>query len=167
MSDITLKVDGGYFIYKVGAVIINDNHVLMVKNDNHTYYYPVGGRVNFGETSEEAVLREVYEETNINFQIDRLAFVHENYFIADFLEIDKAPCHEIALYYMMKQSDEVSNIVCNSVGADGGAESLHWLPIAGLDDYMVFPGFYKTSLRKLNDKVEHFITKDGKTKRSL
>ena len=32
-----------------------------------------------GETAEEAVRREVLEETGLPYEIDRLAFVHENF----------------------------------------------------------------------------------------
>ena len=42
MTDITLKVDEGYFIYKVGAIIIHDEKILMVKNESYPYYYTVG-----------------------------------------------------------------------------------------------------------------------------
>nr|WP_246241199.1 NUDIX domain-containing protein [Anaerocolumna sedimenticola] len=31
------------------------------------------------ETSEEAVIREVYEETGVNFEIDRLVFIQERF----------------------------------------------------------------------------------------
>ena len=161
MADITLEVNNGYFIYKVGAIIIHENKVLMVKNENFEYYYTVGGRVHFGETSENAVLREVFEETGIELEIDRLAYVHENYFVADFLDIANAPCHELALYYLMKHSDDTENIKCNSIGADGGAESLHWLPVTELQNYKLFPEFYKTELQNLRNEVGHFITKQG------
>ena len=58
MIDITLEVHNGYFNYGARAIILHDNNVLMVKSENHLYYYPVGGRVRFGETSDNAVLRE-------------------------------------------------------------------------------------------------------------
>jgi len=73
--DYKLNVDDGYFIYRVGAIITNDNCVLMIKNENHPYYYSIGGRVNFGETAEDVIIREAHEETNIHFEIDRLAFL--------------------------------------------------------------------------------------------
>jgi len=52
----------------------------MVGNGNADYLYPVGGRIKFGETVEEAVIREVFEETDVQIDIERMAFVHENYF---------------------------------------------------------------------------------------
>ena len=161
MTDITLKVDNGYFSYKVGAIIIHENKLLMVKSDNYSYYYPVGGRVMFGETSETAVLRETFEETGIHFQIDRLAFLHENCFVATFL--NNVPCHEIGLYYLMNHPDDIGQIGCDSSGIDGGKESLHWLPLDELSSFYLFPEFYKTELQKLQHKIGHFITKNEKT----
>ena len=60
----------------------------------------------------------------------------------------------------------INNIVCNSNGADGGNESLHWLPIDNLSDYPVFPEFYKTELHNLTTDVKHFITKNESTIRA-
>ena len=33
-----------------------------------------------GETTEDAVKREVYEETGVAYEIDHLAVIHENFF---------------------------------------------------------------------------------------
>jgi ADP-ribose pyrophosphatase YjhB (NUDIX family) len=164
MIDITLKAGNGLFIYGVRAIILNDDSILMVKNEKHQYYYPVGGRAQFGETSEIAVLREAYEETSLNFEIDRLAFIHENFFVGSFL--DNEPCHEISLFFLMKPHKDIQKIKCNSVGADGGKESLIWLPINKLSDYQIFPEFYKTELQCLTNEVRHFITQNENTFRA-
>jgi len=161
MTDITLQVDDGYFNYRVGAIIIHENNLLMVKNDGYPYYYSVGGRVRFGETSEEAVTREAYEETNVHFEIDRLMFIHENFFIGSFKE--NKPFHEIAFFYLMKTDENIENINCGSFGSDGFKESLYRLPIDHLQDYPVFPEFFKTELKQPQNEVSHFITKDEKT----
>ena len=164
MADVTLEISGGLFNYKVGAIILNKEKVLMIKNDEFPYYYTVGGRVQFGETSEDTVLRETFEETNVVFEVERLAFIHENFFIADFME--NKYCHEIALYYLMKKSSGLNNLFCNSTGGNGEIESLHWLSINELSKYPVFPEFYKTELQNLSNEVLHFITKDGVTTRA-
>lgn len=79
-GDLTFKTNYGKFNYRVGAIIIRDNKLLMVKNDGNPYYYSVGGRVKLKETSKEAVIRETFEETGVKFEIDRLAFIHEHFF---------------------------------------------------------------------------------------
>jgi ADP-ribose pyrophosphatase YjhB (NUDIX family) len=160
--DLTFKTNGGYFIYKVGAIIIHENKLLMVKNENFSFYYVVGGRAQLGETSEAAVLREVYEETGVNFEIDRLACIHENFFDDSESAFD-APCHEIALYYLMKESCDIEKVKCKSVGHDGGKESLFWLPIDELSSFHMFPEFLKTELKNLQNGFSHFITKNGNT----
>ncbi len=162
--DITLRTHLGYFNYRVGAIIIDSNKLLMVKNINSPYYYSVGGRVKFGESSESAVLREVYEETNINFEIDRLTFIHENFFTID---NGKDPYHEIALFYLMKHNDYIKNIKCDSLDGNGRSESLHWLPIEKLSDFEVYPDFFKLELLNTNNKFGHFITENKQTYRCL
>ena len=59
--DLTLKTREGYFNYRVAAVIVNDGKILAQRNTKTNEYYLPGGRVVFGETSEEALLREIEE----------------------------------------------------------------------------------------------------------
>ena len=47
----------------------------MVENDRFDHEKSVGGRIKFGETAEEAVVREVFEETGRKMEIDRLGFI--------------------------------------------------------------------------------------------
>ena len=164
MTDITLNIENGYFIYRVGAIIIHDNKVLMVKNDRSPYYYSVGGRVGFGETSESAVLREAFEETGVDFEIDRLAFIHENIFHGDFF--NNALCHEISFYYLMKQNENSNTAKGGSLGINGVTESLHWLRLDELPGLHLYPEFYKTELQNLKNEVGHFITMNEHTIRT-
>ena len=73
-KDMNVPCDVGRINLRVGAIIMKDGQFLMVGNKKcPDYLYSVGGRIKFGETAEEAVVREVYEETGINMEIDRLA----------------------------------------------------------------------------------------------
>ena len=95
--DITYKTHEGIFNYRVGALILNGTKILMAHDRLYEQYYTIGGRVHFGETSEQAILREVFEETGIKAEIDRLAFIHESFFA-----IDGTAYQELALYYLIK-----------------------------------------------------------------
>ena len=59
----------GEIIVGVGAVVLQDNKVLLVKRLNEPckgcWAIP-GGRVEFGEDLGEAAKRELFEETNID-----------------------------------------------------------------------------------------------------
>jgi ADP-ribose pyrophosphatase YjhB (NUDIX family) len=159
-KDISIKTPAGRFNYRVGAIIMKDDKILMVKNSNSPYYYSVGGRVKFGESSQKAILREVFEETQTNFEIDRLAFIHENFFV---WEIENEPFHEISLFFLMKPNKAIDEIKCNTFGENLGEESLHWLPVSELEEIHLYPDFFKTDLKCLPRVVMHYITKDGKT----
>ncbi len=78
--DISFRTAGGHFQFRVGAIIIQDNKILMVRSHRDPHYHSVGGRVHLHETLEEAILREVFEETGTPMEIEKLGFVHEHFF---------------------------------------------------------------------------------------
>lgn len=82
-KDMTVPCEDGIINLRVGAIIMMNGKILMVGNDRADYLYSVGGRIKLGETSEEAVVREVFEETGVKMEVDRLGFIHENYFYGD------------------------------------------------------------------------------------
>lgn len=79
-SDLCVKVSDGILNIRVGAIIMKDDKFLMVENDRDEHLYSVGGRIKFEEPAEEAVIREVFEETGVKMEVDRLGFIHENFF---------------------------------------------------------------------------------------
>lgn len=97
VCDCCLTKENNWFRYHAAAIIIEDGCVIFAGNEKNDYYYSVGGAVHMGETAEDAVKREVLEETGASYEVDRLAFIHENFFSENGLE-----CHEIAFYYLMK-----------------------------------------------------------------
>jgi len=96
-NDITVKMPGGKLNYRVGAIIVDGGEILMARNGGSPFF-TVGGRVRFGESARDALLREAFEETQIRLEIDRLAYVHENFFAFD----DGEFCHEIAFFFRMR-----------------------------------------------------------------
>ena len=80
--DMCVPCGDGLLNIRVGALIVQDGKILMVQS-GHDYLYSVGGRIKMGETAEEAVVREVFEETGVRMRIKRLIAVHENYFYGD------------------------------------------------------------------------------------
>lgn len=102
--DCTFMTELGKFNYRVGVIIYSGRKVLMARNPNEerAFYYSVGGRVRFGESMEEAVLRELREETGINCEIDRLAAIHENFFTDD----DGIPFHEVSFSLCLSPMQE-------------------------------------------------------------
>lgn len=152
--DLTFNTLDGKFNYRVGAIIIHDNKLLVVKNRKATYFYSVGGRVKYNETCEEAVKREVKEELGIEMDIDRAVFFHEQFFDE---KDSKEHFHEIAMYYLMKVSDNITDISCCSLTHNDIEEELTWLPIDSLINYTVFPKFFETELLNLPKSLKNIV----------
>lgn len=146
------------FSYRVGAIIIEDGCVLLVTNESADYYYSVGGRVHFGETAYDAVLREVKEETGVDYEVDRLVFVHENFFIEPCGVHKNKKFHEIAQFFLMKPRG-TKKISGDSYCIDG-KERFEWVPINKLKDMRVFPTFFADRLSDLPIGAENIVTRE-------
>lgn len=153
-QNIAFETNQGCFIYRVAAIIIKDNKLLMAKHEDYPCYYTVGGKVRINETSEEAVIREAYEETGIEFQIDRISFIQERFF-----EMAGEHHHEIVFYFLMKENAKI-DLSNKSFTDQGPKESLHWLPIEGLDETYIIPEFFKTKLLDNIVGIEHIVSKE-------
>ena len=98
-QDICVPVGDGYVNVRVGAIIEKDGKILMVTNESVDYYYSVGGRIHLGESAGDAVRREVLEETGCAMEIDRLGFIHEDFFIGDSMAKQCEEClHELCFF---------------------------------------------------------------------
>lgn len=82
--------------------------------------------------------RELFEETGIEFQVDRLLCVAENFFTGSYGSIDEKVCHTIEFYYLMKAPEQMT-FAGRSVNVDDDEEQLVWLPIDELEAYDIRP----------------------------
>ncbi len=151
VDDIAVVLAERRFHYRVGALIVRAGQLLAVTNDAADYFYSVGGCVRAGETSEHAVIREVYEETGTPLAVERLAFVVENFFVAQ-----GERYHEISLYYQMTVPDSFVPC-CRSNSPDGVAERLQWLPLAEMERIDFRPAALKLRLMRPIGCVEHIV----------
>ena len=156
--DCCFTRENNWFRYRAAAIIVEDDSVLFVTNEKDDYYYSVGGGVHLNETAEEAVLREVFEETGIHFEIDHLAVVHENFFEGS-NALEGYECHEIAFYYLMKPRG-TKELNSESYSCYGAREEMCWLPIKELDKYKAYPAFMKEYLQSPSDGVIHIVTRE-------
>ena len=156
-NDLCVKTEAGILNIRVGAIIMKGNSFLMVENDRFDHMYFVGGRIKVGETAEEAGVREVYEETGVKMEIDRLGFIHENFFLGDSLVKQGQIVHEISFFFYMKVPENFEP-VCNSFSEDGNKEHLVWIKADHPKKY--YPEFFKNELAHPSKEVKHFLTKD-------
>lgn len=55
-----------------GLVVTKNNQLLLAYSSNKNAWYLPGGKVDKGETSREALIREIHEELNIDLQPDKI-----------------------------------------------------------------------------------------------
>ena len=154
-----------WFRYRAAAIIVENGCVLLAGNEEEDYLYSVGGGVHHGETSEDAVRREVLEETGAAYEIDHLAVIHENFWEGKGAFDKGLDCHEIAFYYWMKPRG--SQELCgDSVTRFHVRETMHWISIEDLDKHKYYPSFLKDYLSEPHPEVRHLVTRERSEYRS-
>ncbi len=129
--DINFIKDSKEFRLRACAVIYREGKILMAKNEKDEYYYSVGGAVKHGETVEEAVIREVYEETGQLLEIDRLLCIHQNFFQY------QCPFHELSFYFLMK--DNKKDLIKTGITSTFIKEETLWLSKEDVEKNIVYP----------------------------
>ena len=87
------------------GIVIKDNKLLVLEGfdekKNEFFYRALGGGIEFGEKSDEALKREFLEELGIEIEIDKYLGLAENIF-----EFNGRKAHELVLMYKINIKDE-------------------------------------------------------------
>lgn len=152
----SFKEEKKIFRYRAAAIIVEDGHVLFAGNEKEDYLYSIGGAVHLGEKAEDAVKREVFEETGIQYEVDHLAIIHENFFNESSGTLKGIDFHEVAMYFIMKPRG--SRELNSNSYTMGVRENMYWIPIDEIENYKAFPLFMKEYLQSEHNGVEHIVT---------
>ncbi|MEN8239538.1 MAG: NUDIX hydrolase, partial [Actinomycetota bacterium] len=133
----------GYVRVKAVCLFINAGRVLAIDgfdpakpHRQHRFWVPIGGRVEMGETSSEAIVREVREELSTGISDLELLGVLENLFT-----FDGGEGHEIVFVYDARfvdasiyDNDEVPGV------EEGRPFTASWIdPSAPSNDWPLYP----------------------------
>ena len=64
------------FIIRCRAIILHEDKLLVVRHTGQDFYALPGGKLEFGETMPECIIREITEELGIEPQVGRLLFTN-------------------------------------------------------------------------------------------
>lgn len=143
--DISYVEEGNKFNYRACAVIISNHKILAMHDERSPYYYLPGGRVQMGETAEQAVIREVEEELNITPDIVRPLWLNQAFFTED---VDHLNYHEICIYFLMdiSHTDLLRKGERFTLTEGRHTHDFEWLPFERLKDEYFYPLFLKTDI---------------------
>ncbi len=149
--DLAFKTPEGKFNYRVCGLILSEGKVLAMHDERSPYYYLPGGRVEMGETAEDAVIREVQEELGVTPRILRPLWLSQSFFTED---VDQTRFHELCLYFLL----DVSGTGLLSRGETFTRyEGKHthvfkWLAFPRLRDEYFYPLFLKEAIFHLPEQ---------------
>lgn len=122
------NIPDGYYLSVVGVVIINNkNEILLQKRSRFKRVNPskwgiCGGKVDFGETTIEAGIRETFEEIGIALNKDELKFLSTNknekahftvYYVRKNVDVNKCKIQEDELeevrYFKIEELENLDN----------------------------------------------------------
>ena len=136
-------MNGRIDIYKAGGILIQDRKFLVTRSRGKDIFYAPGGRIEQGEDSESALVRELEEELSIRVKKEHLkpfgTFFHPgageehltikmDVFLVEAWEGEIAPGNEIEEFLWISSSPP-SNI---KIGSIFGEEVLPRLKASGL-----------------------------------
>ena len=154
--DLTLDVEDYKLNIRAGGVIIHNNKILTHRNINKDHYCLPGGRIEIGESSEQTIKREIYEELGKEIEITGYLATIENFF-----EMENKKYHEIFFLHRIEfknEEDKKINYIMHNVE---GKEYLQyeWLDLDKIEEYNILPKCLKEVLKSQNFPI-HVVNDD-------
>ena len=158
---LSFPVGGTCFNYRVAGVAMRDGHVLVCREDDDDYCMLPGGRVEMGESSPMALVREMAEELVMPVTVGRLLFTSESFYGR---EGDRY--HELGFIYAIELPDNVRPggqqpfLVRED---EGHLLQFSWLPREGpaLTHARLMPPWLPARLRTRSSTPEHVVFHEG------
>ena len=162
------SVGTGRFILRTAGVVFQNNRVLLHQVEGWDFWALPGGRVRHLETTEQALKREMQEETESPVQIERLLWVAENFFQHEegsgpthptFL----TPSHEIGFYYLCRFPEPSPLYEQDTfLGEENGHTIIFkWYPFTALETCPLYPAFLRKALQTPPTHTTHVCIREG------
>lgn len=160
MTDLLFKTKDFVFSCRVAGILIHCGKVLLQKPTNDDGFAFPGGHVAFGETNEQALIREFEEEIGAKIRVGALRWVAEIFFPWG----DK-PCHQLCLYYTVSLRDALTPrdgtfFAREQLEGRSYALEFHWVPLDKIDSISLYPKNAAELLKRRGGGVRHFIYRE-------
>jgi ADP-ribose pyrophosphatase YjhB (NUDIX family) len=146
------------FQSRAASIIIHDNKVLFQKvNDNNNLWFIPGGRVEFNESAEQTIDRELVEEFGVSAIRKELVWIVEN-----FVQFSNKHIHEVAWFFIVTLSND--ELIFDQINVFSGVEPgfiNKWIPLDEIDNYHIVPEFVVPELKRMDTSagIKHIISR--------
>lgn len=154
---ISVGIAGTLFVYRAAGICIVNERVLLCRSPELPFWYVPGGRVHTGESSHDALKRELAEEIGVEPEIDRLVCVVENLF-----DFGGQRMQEVGLYFAIALPETAEAFSWNAPvirEASGDGQPLEWVwhPLSSVAALDIRPPYFKELLVDLPPTPVHRI----------
>jgi 8-oxo-dGTP pyrophosphatase MutT (NUDIX family) len=148
---ICFDTEHGRFNFRSVAVITHNDHLLIHREAADDFWALPGGRVEFFETSEAAVRREILEEPGRQCKLVRHLWHVENFF-----ELGPMRFHELANYFLVSlDSQPAIDSELDFKGIETSVDLIfRWVPLSELKNYNLKPEFLIDKANDLPNSIE-------------
>ena len=150
-KDICYDNNGIKFNFRVSCIIWKNNKILLHRKKKDFFWNFIGGRVRIGESTNDALKREIREELGCKCEINKMVRVCENFF-----EFNNQRYHEILMIFKGELLDELKkeNIEDDLV--------VEWFEEKDLKNIDIRPEFVKKILMDKNYDLEWIVNDELK-----
>ena len=154
MEDISFSIGNHKFNYRVAAVIEYKQQYLLTTTSEIDFWFLPGGRVQAGETSLEAIERELQEELDLEDQAVQLLWTVENFY-----RLNGENFHEISFYYAVSLSENTRFINEDRFWRNPDL-GFGWFELEAIKRLDLRPHFLKAKLTSVNQGFKHIIFRE-------
>ena len=143
-QDFRTKLENTVFGVRATALVVEEGKLLVVEDED--VFYTIGGAIQVGERTEDAVVREVKEELGVESKAVQLAFIVENRF-------EQAGIHyyNIEFHYLVDLLERAPL----TMQEDEKRQPCEWIDIDKLEGINLVPAFLKTALPDWDGQLRH------------
>lgn len=129
---------------RVAGIVIQENSILLIQHikNEKKYWLVPGGGVDWGESLEEALIREYKEETNLDVEVKDFLFFSET------ISPDKNK-HVINLYFLVKIKNDSETM---KIGNETNLSDLKYVSKEEIQNIKLYPNIKEQLMKILNNE---------------